>query len=261
MCYNLPMQTKKIVIGNWKMNPVSAKEALRVFGGIQKSALKIKQTEVVICAPFIYLEKLKKISRKVKLGAQNAYPGDTGAVTGEVSVSMLSGLAVKYAILGHSERRALGETNADVNKKIKSVLVKGIMPILCVGEASRDPEHSYLGFVKTQIEECLDGVSKSILNKVVIAYEPIWAIGKSAERPATPAEYLEMSIFIRKVLNDKFGAKSIDGMRIIYGGSTNPENALSFLIDGKADGFLVGRDSLDPVKFASIINKTENAKY
>ncbi|MBP6866505.1 MAG: triose-phosphate isomerase [Candidatus Pacebacteria bacterium] len=255
------MQTKKIVIGNWKMNPANTKEALRVFGGIQKSALKIKQTEVVICAPFVYLEKLKKISRKVKLGAQNAYPGDTGAITGEVSVSMLSGLAAKYVILGHSERRALGESNADVNKKIKSILSKDITPILCVGERDRDPEHSYLGFVKTQVEECLDGVSKNILNKVVIAYEPIWAIGKNAERPATPAEYLEMSIFIRKVLNDKFGAKSIDGMRIIYGGSTNPENALSFLIDGKADGFLVGRDSLDPVKFASIINKTENAKY
>jgi triosephosphate isomerase len=255
------MQTKKIVIGNWKMNPVTAKEALKIFSGVQKFSLKIKQTEIAICTPFVYLEKLKKVSRKVKLGAQNAYSGDTGAVTGEISVSMLSNLSVKYIILGHSERRAMGENNSDVNKKIKSALSKDIVPVLCVGERERDPEHSYLGFVKTQIEECLDGVSKSVLNKVVIAYEPVWAIGKNAERPATPDEYLEMSIFIRKVLSDKFGAKSIDGIRIIYGGSTNPENALSFLIDGKADGFLVGRDSLDVAKFSSIINKTENAKY
>ncbi|MFN4181581.1 MAG: triose-phosphate isomerase, partial [Candidatus Paceibacteria bacterium] len=158
-------------------------------------------------------------------------------------------------------RRSLGEKNFDINQKIKSALATKVAPILCVGEAERDADHSYLGFVKNQIEECLQGVSKQALSNIVIAYEPIWAIGKDALRPATPAEFLEMSIFIRKVLNDKFGAKYIRGIRIIYGGSTTPENAIAFLLDGKADGFLVGRDSLDPEKFVSIVNKTEHAKY
>ncbi|MFM7088620.1 MAG: triose-phosphate isomerase [Candidatus Paceibacterota bacterium] len=255
------MQQRKIVIGNWKMNPLTSKESVSLVNNIQKNLTKIKNTEVVVCPPFLYIYGVKKIARKVKLGAQNAYPALIGAHTGEVSVGMLNSAGMQYVILGHSERRHMGETNLDINQKIKSVLALKIIPILCVGERERDGEHSYLGFVKTQIEECLQGVSKAALANIVVAYEPIWAIGKDALRPATPAEFLEMSIFIRKVLNDKFSAKHIRDIRIIYGGSTTPDNALAFLLDGKADGFLVGRDSLDSEKFVSIINKTEHAKY
>lgn len=257
------MQQKKIVIGNWKMNPSTTKEATQIFDKTQKHQFlkKIKNTEVVICAPFIYLSGLKKNSRKVQIGAQDAYPGDTGAFTGEVSALMLSNLKTGFVIVGHSERREKGETNQTINQKIKSLISKNIKPILCIGESVRDAEHTYLGFIQKQIEECLEGVSKTILSNIVIAYEPIWAIGKNALRPATPAEFLEISIFIRKVLADKFGIKYVRDIRIIYGGSANPENTLPFLLDGKADGFLVGRDSLDPNKFVSIIEKTENAKY
>ncbi len=252
---------KRIVIGNWKMNPVNSKEATKLFTEIKKNISKIKKIDTVACAPFVFLDSLKKISAgKLKLGAQNTYPGDVGAQTGEVSTSMLVNLRVNYAIVGHSERRAMGEKNEDVNKKIKSLISVGIVPVLCLGEKERDPEHSYLGFVKTQIEECLEGVSKSALNNIIIAYEPIWAIGSSATRPATPAEFFEMSIFIRKVLNDKFGGKNVEGIRIIYGGSVTPDDTLPFLIEGKSDGFLVGRASLDSKKFIKIIELTENAE-
>lgn len=251
---------KKIVIANWKMNPVSSKEASKLFTNIQKNLTKIRQVEVVACVPSIYMESIKKNSRKLRLGAQNTFPGNVGAETGEISSVMLDNLKVKYCIVGHSERRTKGESNEDVNKKVKSLLVAGINPVLCVGEKERDPEHTYLGFVKTQIEECLDGVAKNSLAKVIIAYEPIWAIGAQATRPATPEEFLEMSIFIRKVINDKFGGKAVEGVQIIYGGSTNPDNAYSFLIDGQADGFLVGRDSLNADKFSKIVEITENAK-
>ncbi len=252
---------KRIVIGNWKMNPVSSKEATKLFKEIKDGLSKIKKIDTVACAPFVFLDGLKKDSMgKLKLGSQNVYPGDVGAETGEVSTAMLINLKVKYTIVGHSERRAMGEKNEDINKKIKSLLSNGIVPVLCLGEKERDPEHTYLGFVKTQIEECLEGVSKSALNSVVIAYEPIWAIGNNAPRPATPAEFFEMSIFIRKVLNDKFGGKNVEGIRIIYGGSVTPEDTLPFLLDGKADGFLVGRASLDSKKLIKIIELTENAE-
>lgn len=250
---------KKIVIGNWKMNPVNEKEAKKLFANISTSASNIKKTEIVVCPPFVYLEGLKKILKKISLGAQNAFYGDVGAFTGEISVKMLSNIGVKYVILGHSERRALGEGNIEVNKKVKAALSLGIIPIVCFGENTRDEKHEYLNFVKVQIEEGLNGISKNLISKIIIAYEPIWAIGKGALREATPEEFREMNIFIKKILSDKFGARIIEGIRIIYGGSVHPENALGFLKEGKAEGFLVGRDSLDPKKFLEIIKQTENA--
>ncbi|MEK7588523.1 MAG: triose-phosphate isomerase [Patescibacteria group bacterium] len=254
------MSKKKIIIGNWKMNPLTLKEGEKLFADISKQVKIFKKTELVICPPYLYLEKLKKISKKINLGAQNGYPGDVGASTGEVSLGMLNTLGVKYVILGHSERRMLGEVNADINKKIKSTLFYKMTPILCVGESTRDENHEYLNFIKTQIEECLQGLTKISLSQVVIAYEPVWAIGKDATRVATPAEFLEISIFIKKILSDKFGKLATEDLRIIYGGSVHPENALSFLVEGKAEGFLPGRDSLNVKKFLEIIKITENTK-
>lgn len=254
------MSKRKIVIGNWKMNPESEKEAMKLFLSITKGASKFKKTEVVTCPPYVYLSALKGKSKKISLGAQDVFWEESGAFTGEVSPTMLEKFAVKYAILGHSERRALGETNIDINRKIKASLVSGLAPILCVGENERNENHEYLNFIKTQIEECLSGVAKSSLAKIVIAYEPVWAIGKNATRSATAEEYLEMSIFIKKVLSDRFGAGNIADIRIIYGGSVHPENAQEFLQAGKADGFLAGRDSLDSKKFLQIIDICEASK-
>ncbi len=242
------------------MNPESEKEATQLFSAVVKGASKVKKTEVIACPPYVYLPAFKGKSKKVSLGAQDVFWVESGAFTGEISPTMLKSLGVKYVILGHSERRALGEANSDINKKVKASLASGLIPVLCVGESIRNENHEYLTFVKTQIEECLVGVVKSSLSKVIIAYEPVWAIGKNATRPATSEEYREMSIFIKKVLSDKFGAGNIADMRIIYGGSVHPENAQEFLEVGKADGFLPGRDSLDAKKFLQIINICEASK-
>ncbi|MEK7081268.1 MAG: triose-phosphate isomerase [Patescibacteria group bacterium] len=250
--------SKKIIIGNWKMNPLTLKEAEKLFNDVAKNVSGIKKTEVVICPPFLYLEKLKKISKKINLGAQDAFWEEVGAYTGEVSTEMLYNIGARYVILGHSERRASGESNTDVNKKIKSSLVAGLRPILCVGESARDESHGYFNFIKTQLEECLAGISKNSISKIIIAYEPIWAISSTPNRQdATPDDSKEMTIFIRKILSDKFGSEATQ-MRIIYGGSVNEKDAEEFLKNGGVDGLLAGRASLDAKKFVEIINLAED---
>jgi triosephosphate isomerase len=249
--------SKKIIIGNWKMNPRTIKEAEKLWSGVVKDVADIKKTETVICPPFVYLEKLKKLSRKISLGAQDAFEEEVGAFTGEVSAEMLYNLGVKYVILGHSERRALGENNEEINKKIKGALVAGLKPILCVGESERDVNHGYFNLVKTELEECLVGISKNSISKIIIAYEPIWAISSTENRKdATPDDSREMTIFIRKILSDKFGSDA-GKVRIIYGGSVNERDALPFLKDGGVDGLLAGRASLDTKKFMAIIKICE----
>jgi len=251
------MFKRKIVVGNWKMNPLSLKEAEKLFFSVIKGIYNTKKTEIVICPPFLYLWKLKKNrTKKIKLGAQNIFWKDIGAYTGEISANMLYNIGVKYVILGHSERREMGENNNDINKKIKSALTAGLLPIFCIGESIRDENHEYLNFIKKQIEECLSGISKDSLLKIIIAYEPIWAIGKGAY-PATPEEFREMNIFIRKILNDKFKVKEISKIKIIYGGSVDERNAEDFIINGGTDGFLLGRASLNSKKFSKIVEICE----
>src|ERR1035437_9441 len=245
------MLKSKIIIGNWKMNPRSLKEAEKLFGDVAKNISAIKKTEIVVCPPFLYLPAFAKvlvgkgkIKKQISLGAQDAFPGDVGAFTGEVSAEMLYNIGVRYVILGHSERRVLGENNNDVNKKIKSALVAGLRPILCVGEKARDVDHSYFNLVKTQIEECLAGISKNSINKIIVAYEPVWAISSTIDRKdATADDSREMAIFIRKILFDKFGNEA-SKVRVIYGGSVNEKDAEEFLKNGGVDGLLPGRASL-----------------
>lgn len=249
--------TKRIICGNWKMNPLTLKEAEKLFNDVIKGLSGIKKTEIAICPPFLYLEKLKKISKKISLGAQDAFGQDVGAYTGEISPDMLYNIGIKYVILGHSERRALGEKNIDVNKKIKTALVASLVPVLCVGESVRDESHGYFNLVKNQLEECLAGVSKNLISKIIIAYEPIWAISSTKDRKdATPADSLEMVIFIRKVLFDKFGSDA-GKTRIIYGGSANEKDAEDFLKNGGVDGLLPGRASLNAKKFIEIVKICE----
>ena len=243
------------------MNPLTLKEAEKLFSGVAKGVSVVKKTarktEVVICPPFLYLEKLKKLSKKIILGAQDAFWGDVGAFTGEISGEMLYNIGVRYIILGHSERRALGESNNDINKKIKSSLAAGLRPILCIGESARDERHSYFNLIKTQLEECLTGISKNSISKIIIAYEPIWAISSTPNRKdAAPADSLEMAIFIRKILSDKFGKDALL-VRIIYGGSVNEKDAFEFLQNGGMDGLLVGHASLDAKKFMEIVKIAE----
>ena len=251
---------KKIIIGNWKMNPRTIKDAEKLFTDVAKSISRIKKTEVIVCPPFLYLEKLKKIrTSKINLGAQDAFWEDVGAYTGEVSPDMLYNIGVKYVILGHSERRALGENNSDVNKKIKAAFSAGLIPIVCVGESVRDLSHSYFNLVKVQLGECLNGISKTLISKIIIAYEPIWALSSTVNRKdATPADSREMAIFIRKILSDKFGLEA-KKVRVIYGGSANEKDGYNFLKNGGVDGLLPGRASLDAKKFTEIIKIAESS--
>ncbi len=245
----------KIVVANWKMNPQSQKEAEVLLNALSKETKNAKNTKIIICPPFPFLYISKKIkSKKVILGAQNVGKDTEGSHTGEVSSSMLSSLGARYVIVGHSERRTDGEDNKIINQKLLNLLKSKLSPILCVGERNRDKEGEYLSFVGEQIKECLSGVSKSQMANIIIAYEPIWAIGSGSIREATREEFMEMKIYIKKIISDIYGAKIAHSMIILYGGSVNPLNAGTFVSDDGADGLLVGRDSLNPKKFSAIIN-------
>ena len=255
------MKKKKIIIGNWKMNPRTLKEAEKLFAGIAEAVHRVKKTEIVVCPPYLYLGKLKKLSRKIVLGAQDAFWEDAGAFTGEVSAEMLYNLGVRYVILGHSERRELGETDGFVNKKIRSALGAGLVPVLCVGEKERDANHEYFSVVKSQVEKCLKGVSKNLISKIIIAYEPVWALSSTAlRRDASPADSREMAIFIRKVLSDLTSPDTASSVRIIYGGSANAKDAREFLEHGGVEGLLPGKASLDPEEFVKIVKICEALK-
>lgn len=245
---------KKIIVANWKMNPQSVKEAEVIFKGLIPVVKSSKNTDLVICPPFPFLSVYQKVkSKKLNLGAQNVSEESEGPYTGEVSPSMLRSMGVNHVIIGHSERRSIGETNRIVNKKVLNALKGKLLPILCVGESVRDNEGVYLNFIKHQIHECLLSVAKPQIKNIVIAYEPIWAIGKGSIREATLPEFVEMKIFIKKIISDLYDIKTANAVRIIYGGSVNSLNAESFLTLGNADGLLVGRDSLNPKKFSAII--------
>ena len=249
---------KKIVIANWKMNPASAKEAERILRDIDPAG--VKKTTVVVCPPAVYLGGLKKFSRKIFLGGQNVASEPAGPYTGEISAEMLSSLGAKYVIVGHSERRELGETNEEVNKKIKAALAAGLSPIVCVGEKERQADHAYIQTVRQELLECLRGVSKNLISKIIVAYEPIWAVSSTvSRRDATAADSYEMAIFIRKIISDISQAAG-QKIKIIYGGSVNERNAGEFLARGGVDGVLVGKASLDAKKFAEIIKLAEVVK-
>ena len=256
---------KTLVIGNWKMNPESIKEAEKLLKDVMKAVYKTRKTEVIVCPPFIYLEKLKSINgrnRKISLGAQDAFPGTVGAFTGEVSSEMLYNLGIKYVILGHSERRALGESNSDISKKLKSALNASITPILCVGESIRDKNHEYFSFLENQIKECLRGITKKSIPSIIIAYEPIWSLSSTPNRrDATSEDSREMVIFIRKIISDISSLEIANNTRIIYGGSVTDKNAKDFLQNGGVDGVLPGRASLSAKKFAEIVNIAENLTF
>ena len=259
-CYNRIM--KKIIIGNWKMHPETSQEAEKWFSVVAKSIVGIKKTGVVVCPPFVYLSSLKKISKKIILGAQDSFVGDAGPFTGEVSSLMLYNLGARYVILGHSERRSPptggGESNELINRIIKSAIRSGLVPIICVGEKERDLGHGYFEVVKTQVKECLKGVSKDSIAKIIIAYEPVWSISSTANRrDATPDDAREMAVFIRKILSDISSPEVAHSTRIIYGGSVNGRDAEDFLKNGGIGGLLVGKASLVPEKFIEIVKICE----
>ena len=247
---------KKLVVGNWKMNPQSIEEAKKIATGVKRIMRGIKNTEVVLCPPFVYLSPISSlVSGELFLGAQNANYEALGSFTGEVSFAELSQFKVKYVIVGHSERRKMGESDELINKKIRAVIGGGMTAIVCVGEDVRDTSGDFYNFIKQQITSALKDVSKKQLEKIIIAYEPIWAVG--GPEPVSPGELHEMSIFIKKVLKDLFGVFS-ENVKVIYGGDADKVNADVLVRDGNVAGLLVGRESLRVKDFIEIIKLVDS---
>lgn len=245
----------KLVVGNWKMYPNTLAEAKKIIETVKKNIGKRPRVKVVICPPALFVAPMVTLTKNspMTIGAQNTFMFNEGAYTGETSPSALAKLGVTHVILGHSERRALGETDAVVAQKVRAALCNKLTVILCVGEHVRDDVGAYFTEVGKELRASLVGFPKKGTKRLVIAYEPIWAIGAKALAAATPKDFREMSIFIRRNLVDHFGKKAGFGVPILYGGSLDERNVEGFLQASGAAGFLVGRASLDPRKFSAIV--------
>ncbi|RME71156.1 MAG: triose-phosphate isomerase [Verrucomicrobia bacterium] len=255
------MKSRKILIaGNWKMNKTTA-EGVELVKEIAAEVGKQSEVEVLVCPPAVALDGGGKAleGTSIKLGAQNMHPKPSGAFTGEISAEMIRHHFATYVILGHSERRTyFFETDAFINEKVLAALKSLLRPILCIGETleERDADKT-LDVIRTQLEGGLAGVSADDMTSVVIAYEPVWAIGTG--RNATPEQAQEVHAFIRKWLTDKFGEAVAQKVRILYGGSMKPVNAADLLAQEDIDGGLIGGASLEARSFVEIINAAKAA--
>jgi triosephosphate isomerase len=237
------MADKKYLIGNWKANPASEEEAVHLASDIESSLEGLVNSEIVICPPFLYAVSVRSALRNSKLGVQNISAFTTGAFTGEIAGSQLADLHVAYAIIGHSERRKNNrETDRDVYAKMKACLINDIIPILCIGAGleAGDDEARIRSVLRKEFMHATDGV---YIPKLLVAYEPAWAIGTGLS--ATPQHVDAISDFIRSVSSSDHIAETV----VLYGGSVHAGNAADFR---NIDGFLVGGASLDPREFAAI---------
>lgn len=242
-----------IIAGNWKMNN-TMEQGLKLVEGIKAHKLSEK-VEAVLCVPFTDIKAVKEAIKgtEIKIGAQNMHWEDSGAYTGEISPLMLKELQVDYVILGHSERRQyFNESDETVNKKMKSALAHGIKPIICVGESLKEREgNKEKEVVKAQIIRGFQGIAKDEIENIVIAYEPIWAIGTGKTASADDAN--DMIAFIRETIGELYGDLK-DIIRIQYGGSVKPENVAELMDKSDIDGALVGGASLKADDFVKLIN-------
>lgn len=250
-------KNKKIVIGNWKMNPENITAAKKLIGDIKKKSLAIKKSTVVIVPPSAFFAAVKgtSSSKKILFGFQNVQAEKTGSLTGEVSAAMAESLGAKYVIIGHSERRGLGETDLEISKKVQAVMKLGMVPVLCIGEKEVDEHGGHLVFLKEQLKKDLVYVDMNEIEKVIIAYEPIYAVG--ATHAITSHQVHERNILIKKILSEMYNKEKAFKVKVLYGGSVNIENARDIIRGGEVDGLLVGRDSLRPENFIEIIKRIE----
>ncbi len=249
------MSRRTIIAGNWKMN-TRAQGGAELAKGIADAVGENPAVEVAVCPPAVYLSQIADVlaGSAVGLGAQNLYAAGDGAYTGEVNAAMLCDCGCRYVILGHSERRAiLGETDAQISEKLAAALAGNLIPIVCVGETLEDREAGNTEkVVETQLRGSLTGLDEARAAGVVIAYEPVWAIGTG--KTASPAQAEEVHAFIRKLLGELFSEEVAAQIRIQYGGSVKPDNAKELLGQPNIDGALVGGASLKVDDFVAIIN-------
>jgi triosephosphate isomerase len=246
---------KLIIAGNWKMNNDLAQSEKLIVELKNLLQNEKPNCDVIVCPPFTSLSEASKLLKgsNIKLGAQNMYFEENGAYTGEVSASMLKSVGCEYVILGHSERRTIfGETDELINKKIKKALAAGLIPIFCVGELLSERETGITNdVIKRQLLAGLNGVSEEEMKKVIIAYEPVWAIGTG--RTATPAQAQEVHEFIRDLIEIDYSLEIANDVTIQYGGSVKPDNAKELISQKDIDGALVGGACLNADSFLGII--------
>ena len=244
---------KKLVAGNWKMNFVPSKAA--AFAAEMKDKLDTDKVDVVLCVPYVSLQCVKAAleGSRIAVGAQNIHYMDKGAYTGEISGEMLTDLGVPYAIIGHSERRErFGETDTTVNLRALKALEHGITPIICIGETLKQrKENRTDGILRKQLTFALDEFTAADMEKIVIAYEPIWAIGTG--EVATDQQAEEACKLVREQVAKRFGADAGEKIRVLYGGSVSPKNAKNLFSMPNIDGGLVGGASVVP-SFAEVVH-------
>lgn len=241
---------KTTIVANWKMNPQKLSEARRLAGAVSKMTEGAMNAEIIICPPFVFLSDLTQLkSENLFFGAQNCFYESEGAYTGEISPAMLKNLGCKYVILGHSERRQYqNETDEIINKKIKAALLAGLKPILCIGEKEGEEMHLV---AEHQLKAGLESISAEQIGKIIIAYEPVWAIGTGNFCP--PEKVLETELLIRRIISQMYDRKTADKMPILYGGSVDDKNAGDYIKIARMNGLLIGGASLDIKIFTKII--------
>jgi len=240
------MKKRMLLVANWKMNVVSEKEAVNLFNSIKNVIGRISTIEMIVCPPHMYLNQVagEVTTEHYNVGAQDAFPDESGNRTGETSVAMVKNAGAKYVILGHSERSHL-EDRGDIARKLTAVLENEMKPILCVGETQRDK--NWKKELAQQLKDSFNRVPKKFADQIVIAYEPSWAISGDKKNPATSTQYNEAMEVIKKELQKIFKTlKAVESMKFIYGGSLDDKNIEEYLKNTDVEGFLVRRVAHDP---------------
>jgi len=250
---------KYLIVANWKMNPQKLAKSKKLFNSIKRGVRNIKNVEVVICPPFVFLPIFKSRMYNLKIGAQDCFWEEKGAFTGEISPQMLKNLGCQYVIVGHSERRRyLRETDEMINKKIKVALSSKLKPVFCVGETKKEKNQGQgLRVLNSQISRGLKKITEKEAKNIIIAYEPVWAIGTG--KPCDTNTVLTQSLIIRGVIKKMFSPDVSKRIPILYGGSVASENAVDFIKEAKTDGLLIGGASLNLKEFIKIIKKANKA--
>lgn len=246
---------KPLIIANWKLSITTPEEAKKLSGALRKKSRAFVGVDVTLAPSFVHLPIVLGATKgsSLRVAAQTASSSQQEKQTGEVSAPMLRALGIWGAIVGHSERRAHGETNDTVGQIAREVREAGLVVVLCVGETLRDGSGEHFTVVQEQLTSALKHISKTIIPKLVVAYEPVWAIGKSAGAAMQPEDVREMVIFIRKTLADIVGRDGALRVPILYGGSVEGSNARALMTDGGVSGFLVGHASVSADSFLEIL--------
>lgn len=244
-----------LIVANWKAYVEDVAKAKALLASASRLAQKGSH-EIVLGPPFPFLGLIAQTKKKnLAFAAQDVSLATGGAHTGEVTAAQLAGAGAAYVIIGHSERRAAGETDAVIVEKVKHALAQGLTPIVCVGERERDEDAQYLAKLREQVSAVVAPLSPKERLRLVIAYEPIWAIGRSALQAITPIDLAEMVRYIRKVLADHIPGKASARVRILYGGSVEPSNVRDLAAGGEVDGFLIGHASVDVPTFSALVKQ------